>query len=232
MELDFRIDRAWKKFFAPKSEICGRDFRLRDRLKLFDSVVTSTVLYGSGTWTMTQAREAKLRVHQRRMIRWIIGCGRRPMTGGSEECSSEEEEEAMQEPEPIEEEHEVAKEGPVELENWIDYIKRTTGLADDCLKQARLEDWVAGQRRRKWRWAGHTARRHDGRWSNKVLFCNELPGRRHVGHPKSRWRDAIECFVGNHTFITGSDWTLLAQDRDSWHTLEDKFVHQCHSHAQ
>ena len=64
VELDFRIERAWKKFFAHKSELCGRDFRLRDRLKLFDSVITPTVLYGSGTWTMTQAREAKLRVNQ------------------------------------------------------------------------------------------------------------------------------------------------------------------------
>ena len=118
------------------------------------------------------------------------------------------------------------------MENWVTYIKRVTGLADDCLKKARLEDWVAGQKHRQWRWAGHTARRHDGRWSNRVLFWNTFEGRRNVGHSKTRWQDAIESFVDNHTFFIGRDWTLLAQDRDSWHKLEDKFVHNCHSNIQ
>ena len=115
---------------------------------------------------------------------------------------------------------------------WEEWVKRATHISEELARKSGVDDWVREQRVRKWRLAGHTVRRHDGRWSNKVLFCNELPGRRHVGHPKSRWRDAIECFVGNHTFITGSDWTLLAQDRDSWHTLEKKFVHNCHSHVQ
>ena len=87
-----------------------------------------------------------------------------------------------EEPEPAEEdEEEVSKEGSVELENWIDYIKQTVGIAENCLPRARLEDWAAGQRRRKWRWAGHAARRLDGQWSNKVLFCNEFPRHRRVG---------------------------------------------------
>ena len=176
---------------------------------------------------MTRAREAKLRVHQRKMLRWMVGCGRKPV---SEEAGITEEEDE-EEPEPMDEEDEVTEEGPVGLENWVDYIRRATGVAEECLKHARLEDWIAGQRRRKWRWAGHTARRHDGRWSNKILFCNEFPGHRRVGHPKTRWRDAIESFVGNHTYIDGVDWTLLAQDRDSWHALETKFVHNCLSPA-
>ena len=143
--------------------------------------------------------------------------------------SSEEEE---VEPEPKEEEDEIVQEGPVKLENWVDYIKRTTGIADECLKHARLEDWVAGQRRRKWRWAGHTARRHDGRWSNKILFCNEFEGHRRVGHPMTRWRDAIESFVEGYTFFEGGDWPLLAQERESWHRMEDKFVYYCESRDQ
>ena len=149
---------------------------------------------------MTQTREAKLRVHQRKMLRWMVGCGRKPLESNGEGSQTDEEGE---EPEPKEEEDEVTAEGPLDLENWIDYIRRSTGIAEDCLKHAKLEDWVAGQRRRKWRWAGHTARRHDGRWSNKILFCNTFPGRRHVGHPKSRWRDAIEKFVGTYMHIDG-----------------------------
>ena len=113
------------------------------------------------------------------------------------------------------------------LENWVDYIRRATGIAEDCLKNTRLEDWVSGQRRRKWRWAGHTARRHDGRWSNKILFCSNLHGIRGVGRPKTRWSDNIEQFIDAHTFLDGKDWILLAQDRDSWHALENKFVYNC-----
>ena len=96
---------------------------------------------------MTQAREAKLRVHQRKMLRWMIGCGRRPLDGNGEKEDGDEDDE--EEPEPNEEEDEVATKGPVGLENWVDYIRRATGVAEDCLKNTRLEDCASGQRRRK-----------------------------------------------------------------------------------
>ena len=125
-----------------------------------------------------------------------------------------------EEPEPEEEENE----GSPDLENWVDYFKRATGVAEDCLKNARLEDWVSGQRRRKWRWAGHTARRFDGRWSHKVLHMRDMGGTRKVGHPATRWRDSIGNFVSANTRFTSSQWITLAQSRDEWHALEDGFV--------
>ena len=76
-ELDHRLEKAWNNFFAHKAQLCNRSFRLRDRLRLFESVVTSSVLYGSGCWTMTQSREQKLRITQRKMLRWIVGVGRK-----------------------------------------------------------------------------------------------------------------------------------------------------------
>ena len=109
----------------------------------------------------------------------------------------------------------------------MDYIRRATGIAEEQLAKTRLEDWVAGQRRRKWRWAGHVARRHDNRWSNKILFVNEFDGRRKAGHPKTRWRDTIESFVNNHTTWLGHEWTILAQDEHTWKSLEDRFVQHC-----
>eukprot|EP00973_Karenia_brevis_P033246 4586825-Karenia_brevis.AAC.1 len=51
-EIDSRLEKAWKKFFAWKSDLCG-------------------------TWTLTAERERKIRSVQRRMLRWILGTGRR-----------------------------------------------------------------------------------------------------------------------------------------------------------
>ena len=73
VEIENRIERGWKKFFSNRQELCSKNVRLRDRLKLFQATVTTTVLYGSGSWVMTTEREQKLRVAQRRMLRWMIG---------------------------------------------------------------------------------------------------------------------------------------------------------------
>ena len=73
VELSARLEKAWKKFFALKADLCGRHVSLQARLKLFNASVSSTALYGSGTWTMTAEREKKLRTTQRRMLRWMLG---------------------------------------------------------------------------------------------------------------------------------------------------------------
>ena len=225
-ELDHRLEKAWKNFFAHKAQLCNRSFRLRDRLRLFESVVTSSVLYGSGCWTMTQSREQKLRTTQRKMLRWIVGVGRKQRAQQQQTTQGDDEgEEDEEEPEPLEEQGEAETKEPLELEDWVVFIRRATNIAEEALAKVKLEDWIAGQRRRKWRWAGHAARRHDNRWSNRVLHCIELDGKRPQGHPKTRWRDAIESFFRNHTTRSGRDWLALAQNGQAWKSYEDKFVH-------
>ena len=71
IEVDHRLAKAWKKFYCFKSELCSKDYPLKDRLKLFDAIVTPTMLYGSCSWTMTAEREKKLVVCQRRMLRRV-----------------------------------------------------------------------------------------------------------------------------------------------------------------
>jgi len=132
----------------------------------------------------------------------------------------------------LEEQCETNVNEPLELEDWVDYIRRTTGLADEALAKTKLEDWIAGQRRRKWRWAGHVARRTDNRWSNRILHCIELDGRRNAGHPKTRWRDAIESFASSRTTCSGRDWYTLAQNGKAWKSHEDNFVHFCYTGRQ
>ena len=169
------------------------------------------------------------------MLRWIVGFGRKAAiqkeaevaTAEGKEETEETEEMEEEEPEPLEDEGELEEAGPIELEDWVDFVRRSTGMAEEAMKKVKLEDWVAGQRRRKWRWAGHAARRKDHRWSNRILHCIGMDGSRRAGHPKTRWRDAIEAFVNMQTTRSGSEWMDLAQDGKAWKALEDKFVQRC-----
>ena len=49
-----------------------------------------------------------------------------------------------------------------------------------------------------------------------------LSGRRAVGRPETRWEDSLVRFARD----MGANWRDLAKNRDSWCSLEDKFVQQ------
>ena len=49
-------------------------------------------------------------------------------------------------------------------------------------------------------------------------------GKRRVGHPKARWRDDLDNFVKQYMDGQTFDWYLIAQDRDSWASLEDEYA--------
>eukprot|EP00973_Karenia_brevis_P061587 8564345-Karenia_brevis.AAC.1 len=78
------------------------------------------------------------------------------------------------------------------LENWVDWLRRTTAIAEGQLHQVVLDDWVRAQRRRKYKFAGHVARREDGRWSTRMLNWTPQTGYRQIGRPRRRWRDVLE----------------------------------------
>ena len=79
------------------------------------------------------------------------------------------------------------------------------------------ENWAAAARRRKFKFAGHTARRHDMRWSQRLLDWRLGGGARGVGRPCKRWEDDI-------FHRAGGQWEEAAQDRDMWRLCEDFFV--------
>ena len=75
-ELRHRIGRAWGKFAQYRTELLDKRISLHKRLRLFNAVVTPTVLYGSGSWVMIKSRDNELRTVQRKMLRAILGRGR------------------------------------------------------------------------------------------------------------------------------------------------------------
>ena len=73
VELSHRLQAAWSKFHERRSILTDRQISIRRRLKLFDSVVTPTVLFGLPTLALTTRQKEQLDVLQRRMLRLIVG---------------------------------------------------------------------------------------------------------------------------------------------------------------
>ena len=77
-ELDHRINKAWKKFHLFKLELCCNSYPLHERMRLFNAVITPSILYGCAAWTMDDARKKRLKSVQRRNLRLICKVGRKP----------------------------------------------------------------------------------------------------------------------------------------------------------
>ncbi len=82
-ELEYRVKKACAKFGMYKKELTDKAYYLFQRMRLFNSVVTPMVLYGAGSWAMTDAKET-LRTTQRKMLRSIFGKGRKQLVKSGE----------------------------------------------------------------------------------------------------------------------------------------------------
>jgi len=67
------------------------------------------------------------------------------------------------------------------------------------------------------RWAGHAARRGEGRGVYRVLV-GKPEGQRPLGRPRHRWEDNMKLDLQDVGF-GGIDWIRLAQDRKRWRAL-------------
>ncbi|CAK1598040.1 unnamed protein product [Parnassius mnemosyne] len=85
---------------------------------------------------------------------------------------------------------------------------RETTKATDALTYAK---------RLKWKWAGHVARLKDERWTTRVTTWKGPIGKRLKGRPHTRWADDL-------IKTAGTCWPQIAQDRDTWNSLEEAFT--------
>ena len=154
----------WIKTFAVfRNELTNKKYPLYQRMRLFNAVITPTVLYGSGSWVMTKTREQKLRSTQRKMLRSILGKGRAVLQTDSSDTTSSGDSSASS--------HSEDK-----LESWVEWVQRVTEEAETVMKKVGVPDWVEEHYRRKWKWCGHVCRREDGRWCCKVLAFSPTAG--------------------------------------------------------
>ena len=219
-EIENRIATGWKKFFALRDILCNKSYPLAKRVKLFDTAITPSILYASGSWTMmTVEFESRLRKTQRRMLRTIYQKGRLRQKRDDRTQSSSRLDEV-----------ELAPEEDDDLEPWPEFMKRVTREIEHHMDKLHIEDWVKLQRRRKCTWASHVARRSDDRWSTTLLAWQPEGGPRQGGkgrgrkqaRPCQRWEDALCDSFGSYEFV--SDWRLPAGDREEWNKLTMTFA--------
>ena len=71
-EVASRISKAWAKYGVFRNELRDRKVPIELRLKLFDTVITPTILYGSEAWGTKRSSQQKLHATQMKMMRLLI----------------------------------------------------------------------------------------------------------------------------------------------------------------
>ena len=71
-EIKNRLKAAWAAFHKYRQELTSKGYRLYHTLRLFNMVVTPTLIYASGTWTLTQNHEKMIKTAQRKMLRLVV----------------------------------------------------------------------------------------------------------------------------------------------------------------
>ena len=169
--------------------MCSRTYPMRQRLALFEQVVTATLLYGSASWTMTTARSQLLRSVQRSMLRRVVGI--------------------------------IRQDG----ETYVEWIQRSTHVAEHHYCRSGGESWVVQHRRRCWKWARHIARATDARWASRLLYWHPR-GSRRQGRPVKRWTDDLDAFFTSKMGSYLGEWACYAADREGWRSWKDDFVYK------
>ena len=234
-EVEARIKAAWKKFGVFKQELTTRSYSLKDRLRLFNGTVAPTLLYGSGSWTMTISLESRVRSTQRQMLRMVLGSPRRRGPEAAEEeqlcdgtyttadSDSDSSDAGTSTSSTTTASSLCTSAGS--LEPWVDWIKRTTRHIEGYCHDMGYEDWCTRQRRLQWRLFVATINEDVGKWSRKALLWDPTTtstrAKRLPHRPNKRWLDDIAKFI--HA-ASGEDWQSIAPDSIRWSQMEEPYV--------
>ena len=101
----------------------------------------------------------------------------------------------------------------------IGVTRRDRVTNTDLRKKTEVRDIILEIKSKKWRWAGHLARREDNRWTHKLTDWIPRSFTRGRGRPNRRWLDDIKEY-GKVT------WKRTAQDRVKWKIDEEAFLLQ------
>ena len=71
-EIKNRQRAAWAAFHKYRGELTSRSDRLCYRMRLFNIVITPTLTYACGTWTLSNGHGRMIRSAQRKMLRLIV----------------------------------------------------------------------------------------------------------------------------------------------------------------
>ena len=167
VEIKNRIRAAWASFYRYKQELTSISYLLQHRLRLFNMVITPTLSYAPGIWTLSKEHEIMIRSTQRKMLRLIVHTQRKykkktqPRRNEEDERanhrSSDEETAEGSSPNTDHDQDsdisfttdtdEEIDTGEIEEEDWIEYMKRSTATAVEKMKAAKIPCWIETNRR-------------------------------------------------------------------------------------
>ena len=224
-EIKNRLKAAWAAFHKYRQELTSKDYRLCHRLRLFNMVVTPTLTYASGTWTLTQKHEKMIKTAQRKMIRFIVQTKRKynskkvntnkkgeepemPKDKDNEGTSDKDTGEDSQHDSNKDQDSDVSFQDEVDEEidateneeDWIEFIKRSTKEAEEHMEKLKIPCWIEVHRRTKWRKARRIVFVNEQRWNRRVFdwhpgLDTSIKTRRQEGRPKRRWEDDLNEFL-------------------------------------
>ena len=232
VELRHRVRAGWTKFMEHKQELTNKHYSLNDRLRLFDAVISPTVLYGSECWTLTQNMESFLKRTQRRMLRLILGQGRRRVQPERNDDASSGTDVQSNMSNKTTGDERLEEDDRDDLEPWVDWIKRVTHSVEASLQRLKIKNWVQQARKRKWKWAARLfCALPENRWSKIALEWNpqlhyDAPrpaARRRPARPATRWFDEFAKLLQN---ISDPDtsWNEIMRKPEFWKIYEDQFT--------
>ncbi len=217
-ELSNRVAVAWGAFSRHKQELTDRRHKIKDRLKLFDAVITSTMLYGCESWTLRVDQRRQLQSVQRKMLRMVLNAKRWTVSAdSSNEPSGGDETESKDESE------------TQVLEPWPDFLKRTVKWTEEQLEKAGVDEWIAIWRARKWRWAAKVAAVDNQKWSAVATWWQPLlhsscqRGRRQA-RPKKRWEQDFIDYLSEAYPQEVRPWYEVAGDQERWLARVEEFA--------
>ena len=170
---------------------------------------------------MVRARENKLRTAQRKLLGRIVRVGRRIVISEVASCSGSDVTGNTSD----KERSELNRVSEALLEDWVQWVVRATGVAEERANRYKVSDCVFKQTEKKWHWAGHTGRRTDGRWSTAALEWTP-DGTRKAGHPVRRWEDEVNQFVTQYLEMEPDSWRAMAEDRDTWRSWAPTYARE------
>ena len=185
-EIDHRISTAWKKFHVHRAELTGKQYSINSRLRLFESTVSATMLYGCETWCLTKPLEDKIRRTQRRMLRMMVHTPRRRVNADQSQNASSDTSTSSSSSDSSRCSTQVS------LEPWVDWVRRATRNAEQHLQRLHISDWVTAHRSAACNWL-QRLQRPGNSWAHWALQWSpsEPHHRRRHGGQKKRWHEYV-----------------------------------------
>ena len=172
-EIRSRIRAACASFYRDKLELTSESYLLQHRLRLLNMMITPTLSYAAGTWTLPKEHQRMIRSTRRKMIPLIVQTKRKyrmKVQGSREgkEMKSDEEPENKKDDEEDEESHKNSKDEAVEGNSSNTDCDQNSDVSfmndtDEEIDTAEIEeeDWIEyimrTQRKLKNKWCQPTS---------------------------------------------------------------------------